>query len=420
MDGAHLHGQLQRQRATGGSTASSQHTYDVAANLTANGYTRTGYSFLELSQNQAAAAPDYSNGQSVTNLTTVSGGIVTFYAIWSINQYTVTFDANGGAGTITPITQDYNTSVSLPVIGVSRTGYTLLGWNTDAEAATPIASYTVPANNSTLYAIWEINQYTVSFDANGGTGEASPVTLDYGSPVDLPGGFTKDGYTFIGWNTTPGATTALTSYNVPAEDSTLYAVYTVNQYTVSFNANGGAGSAEPVTQDYGTAVTLPTAGFAKTGYTFIGWNTDPGATTAIGSYTVPANNSTLYAIYEINQYTVTFDANGGTGSASPVTQDYNTAVTLPESGFAKTGYTFIGWNTDSGASTAISSYSVPAEDSTLYAIYTINQYTVSFTPGDGFTSPVTQDYDTEISAPSTGFSNRLRSSAGSTPGATTA
>ncbi len=388
-----------------GNTPASSHTYGIAANLTTNGFTKTGHSFLGWST--AAGGPaEYSDNQSVLNLTPVNNAMVTFYAVWAVNQYTVTFDANGGTGSASPVTLGYGAPVVLPQTGFGKTGHSLAGWNTSPEASVALNAYDVPDYDSVLYAVYTPNQYTIGFDANGGTGSVSPVTQLFGSPVALPTeGFAKTGYTFIGWNTVPGAAEALSGFSVPAADTTLYAVYTINQYTVSFDANGGTGSAAPVTQNFGTAVSLPAAGFAKTGYTFIGWNTEPGAAQALSGYTMPAQNETLYAVYAITQNTVSFDANGGEGYAPVVSLDYGSPVELPATGFSKTGHTFIGWNTDPAAVTAIASYTVPEGDSVLYAIYTINQYTVTFNAngGSGPVLQVTQDYGTAVELPALGY-----------------
>ena len=351
----------------------------IAPTVTKTGYTFTGWS------------PEVP--------TTVPAGNTTYTAQWTINSYTVSFDANGGTGSALNVTQDYGTEVTLPTMGFVKTGYTFIGWNTAPNATTVLSSYYVPAADMTLYAVYEIGFFWICFDANGGTGFEECVQVRQGDAIPLPTkGFTKTGSTFIGWNTDPKATTTVVG-PLAISDMTFYAIYEINQYTVSFNANGGTGSATDVTQDYGTEVTLPTTGFAKTGYTFIGWNTTPGAVTALAYYKVPAGDSTLYAIYEINQYTVSFDANGGTGSAPNITQDYGTEVTLPAIGFAKTGYTFQGWNTTANATTALSNYYMPAGDVTLYAVYGINTYNAIFMVDGNIYQTVPTVYDIQIIAP---------------------
>jgi len=351
----------------------------IAPTVTKTGYTFTGWS------------PEVP--------TTVPAGNTTYTAQWTINSYTVSFDANGGTGSALNVTQDYGTEVTLPTMGFVKTGYTFIGWNTAPNATTVLSSYYVSAADMTLYAVYEIGFFWICFDANGGTGFEECVQVRQGDAIPLPTkDFTKTGSTFIGWNTDPKATTTVVG-PLAISDMTFYAIYEINQYTVSFNANGGTGSATDVTQDYGTEVTLPTTGFAKTGYTFIGWNTTPGDVTALAYYKVPAGDSTLYAIYEINQYTVSFDANGGTGSAPNITQDYGTEVTLPAIGFAKTGYTFLGWNTTANATTALSNYYMPAGDVTLYAVYGINTYNAIFMVDGIIYQSIPTVYGAQITAP---------------------
>ena len=172
----------------------------------------------------------------------------------------------------------------------------------------------------------------------------------FGQTVDLNSNtFTKTGYSFTGWAASAQGSVVYSnggSYTMNTEGASLYAVWAVNTYTVSFNANSGSGSLDPVAQLYNTEITLPSVGFSKTGYSFLGWNTDPMATTPLMNYVVPAFNSTLYAVYSINQYTISFNANGGAGASSPITQNYGTTASLPTSGFTKTGYIFLGWSTN--------------------------------------------------------------------------
>lgn len=129
----------------GGSTASSSHTYDMAKALTTNGFTKTGYSFNGWNTAANGSGTSYTDGQSVTNLTTTNGATITLYAQWRVNQYTITFNTAGGSA-IAPITQDYNTSVTPPA-NPTRPGYTFAGWNKEIPA-------TMPAENMEITALW--------------------------------------------------------------------------------------------------------------------------------------------------------------------------------------------------------------------------------------------------------------------------
>ena len=140
------------------------------------------------------------------------------------------------------------------------------------------------------------------------------------------------GYTFGGWNKADGTAWDYASDKV-TDNITLYAKWTANTYTITFDTAGGSEIA-PITQDYGTVITAPEAP-TREGYTFIGWDKEIPTT-------MPAENMTVTAQWEINQYTITFDTNGGSEIA-PITQDYGTVITAPEAP-EREGYTFIGWD----------------------------------------------------------------------------
>ena len=290
---------------------------------------------------------------------------ITLKAQWEINQYTITFDTNGGSE-IAPITQDYGTEITAPD-NPTRKGYTFKGWDKEIPE-------TMPAENITVKAQWEINQYTIAFDTNGGS-EIAPITQDYGTEITAPDNPTRKGYTFKGWDKEIPET-------MPAENITVKAQWEINQYTITFDTNGGSEIA-PITQDYGTEITAPDNPTRK-GYTFKGWDKEI-------PETMPAENITVKAQWEINQYTITFDTNGGSEIA-PITQDYGTEITAPDNPTRK-GYTFKGWDKEIPET-------MPAENITVKAQWEINQYTIAFdTNGGSEIAPITQDYGTEITAP---------------------
>ena len=241
---------------------------------------------------------------------------MTVKAQWKINQYTITFDTNGGSE-IAPITQDYGTEITAPD-NPTRKGYTFKGWDKEIPE-------TMPAENMTVKAQWKINQYTITFDTNGGS-EIAPITQDYGTEITAPDNPTRKGYTFKGWDKEIPET-------MPAENMTVKAQWKINQYTITFDTNGGSEIA-PITQDYGTEITAPDNPTRK-GYTFKGWDKEI-------PETMPAENMTVKAQWKINQYTITFDTNGGSEIA-PITQDYGTEITVPDNPTRK-GYAFRGWD----------------------------------------------------------------------------
>ena len=276
-------------------------TQDYGTPITAPTLTREGYTF---------------KGWDKEIPETMPAENITVKAQWKINQYTITFDTNGGSE-IAPITQDYGTKITAPD-NPTRKGYTFKGWDKEIPE-------TMPAEDMTVKAQWKINQYTITFDTNGGS-EIAPITQDYGTKITAPDNPTRKGYTFKGWDKEIPET-------MPAEDMTVKAQWKINQYTITFDTNGGSEIA-PITQDYGTEITAPDNPTRK-GYTFKGWDKKI-------PKTMPAENITVKAQWEINQYTITFDTNGGSEIA-PITQDYGTEITAPDNPTRK-GYTFKGWD----------------------------------------------------------------------------
>ena len=169
------------------------------------------------------------------------------------------------------------TLATRPDAPAATPGYTFGGWNKADGTAWDYASDKV-TDNLTLYAKWAANTYTITFDTAGGS-EIAPITQDYGTVITAPEAPTREGYTFIGWDKEIPTT-------MPAENMTVTAQWEINQYTITFDTNGGSEIA-PITQDYGTAITAP-ADPTREGYTFIGWDMEIPTT-------MPAENITLKA-----------------------------------------------------------------------------------------------------------------------------
>ena len=336
----------------------TEYTYGVGATLPTD-VTRTGYTFKGWYYNENLT------GSPVTAIGDTETGNKEYWAKWEINQYTVTVKPENGEADIT-ITQDYGTPITAPADPI-REGYTFIGWDRDIPK-------TMPAENITVTAQWEINQYTITFDTNGGS-EIAPITQDYGTEITAPDNPTRKGYTFKGWDKEIPET-------MPAENITVTAQWEINRYTITFDTAGGSEIA-PITQDYGTNITAP-ANPTRKGYTFKGWDKEI-------PETMPAENITVKAQWEINQYTIAFVTNGGSEIA-PITQDYGTKITAPADP-TREGYTFIGWDRDIPEI-------LPAENITVTAQWEINRYTITFdTAGGSDIAPITQDYGTNITAP---------------------
>ncbi len=280
---------------------------------------------------------------------------------FTINQYTITFDSNGGSQ-VSAITQDYNTSVSAPT-DPTRIGYTFAGW-------TPSVPANMPAENITLTANWTINQYTITFDTKGGS-EVAAITKDYNAAIGDIAQPTKTGYTFAGWD-------KAIPTNMPAENVTITANWTINSYKVFYYVDGVLTYTD--IYDYNETTSLR-ANESKVGYTFSGWSTIPA--------NMPAVDVRVDGAFTINQYTIIFDSNGGS-QVSAITQDYNTSVSAPADP-TRIGYTFAGWTPSVPAT-------MPAENITLTANWTANSYAiaVSISNAETIGLPTEADYDSEV------------------------
>jgi len=310
----------------------------------------------------------------------------TLYAAWTANTYTVAFDPQGGS-LASDITVTFDSAYgALPEIAWA--GYTFAGWYTEAEGeGTQIDAGTIvsTAADHTLYAAWTANTYTVTFDPRGGD-SASDITVTFDSAYGALPDITRTGYTFAGWYTEAGGEGTLIEADMfvsTASDHTLYAAWTVNTYTVSFDSQGGS-SAPDNTVIFDSAYgTLPE--ITRTGYTFAGWYTEAGSESKLieaDTIVLTAADHTLYAVWIINQYTVSFESNGGS-DIETVLKDYGTLLEEPASP-VRTGYTFTGWYSDAELGSIVAwPYTVGSDSVTLYAGWTANTYTVSFKSNGG-------------------------------------
>ena len=285
-------------------------------------------------------------------------GDITLVAQYTVNEYTLTFVVEGG--TVAPITQDYGTAVTEPQAPVKE-GYTFLGWFEEGEDEAFVFN-TMPARNITLTAKYEINEYTLTFVVEGGT--VAPITQNYGTAVTEPQAPVKEGYTFLGWFE-DGEDEAFVFSTMPARNITLTARYEINEYTLTFVAEGG--TVAPITQNYGTAVTAPQAP-VKEGYTFLGWF-EEGEDEAFVFSTMPARNITLTARYEINEYTVTVKADGREDIT--FTKQYGGKIAEADlSEYIPDGFVFGGLFTDAALTQPYDTDAAVNGDITLYVRWT--------------------------------------------------
>ena len=331
--------------------------------------------------------------------------------------YPVTYNSNGGSGTINQQAKTYGVNLTLASSGFTRDGYTLTGWNTASNGTgTSYALGGTYTGNAALalYAVWSINTWTVSYNKGAnGTGTNTSATKTYGQALTLLGAiFTRDGYTQTGWSTSDGG---LKAYDLNGSYTnnaavTLYPYWTIKTYTVFYSPGsyGSGATIAPQTKTHGVALTLSSTTYTRAGYTQTGWSTSNGGAKAYnlgGSYTANAG-VTLYPFWTIDTYTVSYNANGGTGAPGSQTKTYGVTLTLSSTIPTRTGYTFAGWGTSSTAATVSyapgGSYTANA-GATLYAVWTIITYQVSYNAngGSGAPSAQTKTYGVALTLSST-------------------
>ena len=335
--------------------------------------TKTGYTFKKWDTEIPATMP-----------VTPEGGLI-ITAEWTINSYKITFDSDGGTK-VDDAPYNYGAQTAAPDPAPTKTGYTFDCWTLNGVEYT---FGTMPANDVSLKAKWTVNQYTISFDSDGGTA-VSPITKDYNTAVTAPDAPTKTGYTFAGWYL---GENKYTFDKMPAEDIELTAHWTVNGYKITFNSNGGT-AVEDASYDFGAQTSAPVPAPTKTGYTFAGWYLGDDEYT-FG--TMPANDVALTAHWNVNSYKITFNSDGGT-AVEDATYNYGAQTSAPTAP-TKTGYTFDGWTLDGEAYTF---GTMPANDVNLKAEWTINSYTLKFVDAQGADfKTYTVEYNSDITVPET-------------------
>lgn len=305
--------------------------YDETQAIQENTLTREGYIFAGWNLSADGTDTSYANKEQVLNLTSESGGRIELYAQWSANSYTVEFNANGGKGTMTNQVFTYDVAKALRANVYTRTGYTFVGWSTDAN-------YVVKSEDATSSA-----STTGSASSSGTT--SSTGTTEGNSQNTTGAKLYKDKEEVSNLAITPNGTI------------TLYAIWTKNKYTVIYNPNAPTetttGSMENSKYEYNTTARLSENEYQRIGYTFKNWNTKPDGTGTtynngqeIENLTQTANGIVnLYAQWTANIYRINFNSNTGIGTMDTQVCTYDVSTNISANKFKKTGYTFAGWCT---------------------------------------------------------------------------
>ena len=337
---------------------------------------RTGYTFTGWDEDVAGTMPDRD---------------VTYTASWKINQYTISFNTDGGSE-IASITQDYNTEVNFNEIPVKK-GYTFTGW----DKAVPDV---MPAGNIVITAQWKKDIYTISYNLDGGKAD-NPETYEVDTSVITLKRPQRTGYTFTGWSGTGIDGTAMDP--VITTGSTGNRSYTANwkenSYVIRFipYGDGTTGSMQDMQLMYTDKAALSANQFKRTGYTFAGWTKKAGADKLYDDNEIisglgTADNEiiTLYPAWTANEYTVHFDTKDG-DAINDLVFTYDKKYELPKT--SRYGYTFLGWCVEDGGTVTYkpgaSADNLVGEGTvTLYASWSLNK---TFTYSHPYSYRVTDD-----------------------------
>ena len=336
--------------------------------------------------------------------------------------YTVSFDPNGGKSSLKDMSTKYEANLTLPKSGVTRTGYSFTGWNTEPDgtgndyAPGQRVSQLTQGESITLYARWTPNTYTLRFNANKGTGKMPDQKgIPYGEATELsPCAFTRKGYRFTGWNTKANGTgdTVEEALNLTAANKgtvTLYAQWEGEPYDVTFHFGE---ETRTQTLHYGTAEALDGNPFGNPGYTFKCWTTQEngnGKSYKNGAKVTNLTDRDLYAQWTANKYTVVFHSNLAKDTTRKQTLTYDGKETaLTANSFSWKGHAFRGWAEARDAAEPEYTNKGKVRNLTtektidLYAIWKVNEYTVVFDPngaeGEEIAQEMTYDVPAELEA----------------------
>ncbi|MDD4184416.1 MAG: InlB B-repeat-containing protein [Candidatus Izemoplasmatales bacterium] len=332
-----------------------------------------------------------SGGSQVSNITLGSMGNKSLYARWSPDTYTITYENLKLTTTSSPTSYTVETETISLLDPTSRTGYVFMGWYTELEGGTKVTSIELGSvGNKLFYARWTPLIYELSFNVNGGEAIA-PLVVTYDGVYSLPEP-TKDGYTFAGWTYEGDAFAdgiwALT------ENITISALWTQWPLIV-FAANGGS-AVQSISQAPGSVVVEPMEP-TRTGYTFGGWYDDDNCTNEFAFVTMPSESMTVYAMWTINTYTITYHNLEGSTTSNPTSYSVETPTISIQNPSSRTGYQFAGWYTALEGGTKVSEIGIGSTgDKVLYAKWTAIIYTITFDI-DGNLSSLSLPYDSMIS-----------------------
>ena len=332
---------------------------------------RTGYIFL------GWTGEGITEPQKTIEIPQGSTGDRTYTANWQVIEYTIiTLLEGGNAGSSEVYFYTVEQSVTLPT--PTRTGYTFIGW-TGEGITTPQPNVTIPKGSTgdkTYIENWELTEYNITMDLNGGSGQEKVVYTMTDEDFELPTP-TRHGYEFVGW-TGEAITTPQTSVKIP-KGSTGNKAYTANwqviEYTITLDTNGGP-VVSPIKYTVEDLFTLPY--ILRPGYEFAGWTLDGSGMLPFTPLIIyPGTTGDLHykAEWRLAEYTITMDLNGGSGQEKVVYTITDEDFELPTP--TRNGYEFVGW-TGERITTPQTSVKIP-KGSTGNKAYTANWKVIRYT-----------------------------------------
>ena len=426
----------------GGSVPSNgTFTFGNSYSIVAKGtMTKSGYNFSGWTTASNGTGTLYANASdeiASSTATYTAAFNLTVYAKWTAQVYTITYSANGASGSPSRATDSYTfgtTGITLPdKTGLTYGGYTFGGWS-ETSTGTAVANPYSPTQTRTLYALWSGVQYSISYNVNGGTGSIADTSYTTGATgITLNDGSTlsRTGYTFGGWKNLAGTTVSGSPY-VATDNVTLYAIWTPK--TISVTYDKGIATTTTVfpansTVSFGSNLTLSSSldtstAISSTNYLFAGWAISGVTFKAGDTYRVSSEAAITVTAQWLRLFDVRYNVNGGTLAAGELSTDAEcvtaslctdaqviTINTTP----TRTGFTFNGWNNQSGvlvadSNGALAGIQTPLSESNyiFYATWTANTYTITFAAGagaNGTASAITNSHGAIVQlAASTGYS----------------
>lgn len=357
---------------------------------------RIGYRFDGWANSNSASTADFLAGDSIT-LTADT----TLFAVWTaVPTYTLSYSGNGqttGSVPMAVTTSDGSVVLSANLNVLTKANYIFNGWNTAANGTGThyaVGSTFTLSANTTIYAEWLAEPYTITYNANGAASGSVPVATTASGAQTVSGNtgsLALPGYNFSGWNTSAdgtGTNRAVASTFTPTANTTLFAKWVT--YTITYSGNGSTSGAVPAAVQGVASFTVSgnTGSLDKSGFFFAGWNTlanGTGTTIVPGNAYTPTANATLYAVWTATpSYSISYNANGSTSGTVPAasTQVAGTVTLAGNTGsLAKAGNMFIGWNTQAdgqGTPYAQAATFTLAANTVFYAQWQVLSYTVTY------------------------------------------